>query len=109
MNTVLATESKDVANTSAINVPTSPDNAGPRASNLGHEIDSYSTQLFSHEEYRDDRYFATADSMNGGDYGFGYTIRMTHAGTYSVRPSRVFEFSNSEVFGRSAGKEVVVE
>lgn len=64
--------------------------------------------VFEHEEYRDDRYFGTAPSLEAGVYGFGYILRPTHAGTYQLLPSRVFEFYNPEVFGRTGGKVVEI-
>lgn len=109
VNTKLATETKEAITTSAVNIPSTDELSGQIQYDSKSVEAGYSTSLFDHEEYRDDRYFATASTLDGGDYGFAYTIRMTHAGTYSVRPSRAFEFSNSEVFGRSAGKEIVVE
>jgi uncharacterized protein YfaS (alpha-2-macroglobulin family) len=64
--------------------------------------------IFEHEEYQNDRYFGTVTSMEAGVYTFGYIIRPTHAGTYQLLPSRVFEFYHPEVFGRVGGKVVLI-
>lgn len=61
-----------------------------------------SNTLFEHEEWQDDRYFATVSSLDAGIYGFDYIFRPTHAGTYELRPSRVSEFYHPEIFGRTA-------
>ena len=68
---------------------------------------SYS--LFEHEEWQDDRYFATTSSLDAGIYTFHYIFRPTHSGTYELRPSRVSEFYHPEVFGRTAGRSLVIE
>ncbi len=67
------------------------------------------TTLFDHEEWQDDRYFATATSIDTGIYTFDYIFRPTHAGTYELRPSRISEFYHSEIFGRTAGRSVTIE
>lgn len=64
--------------------------------------------LFDHQEWQNDRYFATVSSLDAGVYTFGYIIRPTHAGSYQLLPSRAFEFYGPEVFGRIAGKVVKV-
>lgn len=67
-----------------------------------------STTFFDHEEWQNDRYFATRSRLDAGVYTFGYIIRPTHVGTYELRPSRVSEFYRPEVFGRNAGKSVEI-
>gem|GEM_PF-873395 len=57
------------------------------------------------EEMRDDRYFAYFNVINSGIYHLSYTIRLTHAGTFGVKPTKAFEFYHPEVFGRSQGME----
>lgn len=64
--------------------------------------------IFDREEFRDDRYFGYTTSLDSGVYSFDYILRLTHDGTYLVKPSRIFEFYNEEVFGRTAGREVKV-
>ena len=65
--------------------------------------------LFDHEEWQDDRYFATTSTLDAGIYSFGYIVRPTHAGTYELRPSRLSEFYHPEVFGRTAGRAMHIE
>lgn len=66
-------------------------------------------QMFDHEEWQDDRYFATTSRLDAGVYVFGYVFRPTHAGVYELLPSRVSEFYHGEVFGRTAGKTVQID
>ena len=42
-------------------------------------------------------------------YSFDYVLRLTHAGSFSIKPSRMFEMYHEEVFGRTAGKELKIE
>ena len=65
---------------------------------MSQETSDMSMSIFGHEEWQDDRYFATTPLLYPGDYAFHYVIRPTHRGTYEVRPSRIFEFYNGEVF-----------
>ena len=65
--------------------------------------------IFDHEEWQDDRYFATVSSLDAGVYTFGYVLRPTQAGTYQLKPSCAFEFYHPEVFGRVAGRAVDVK
>ncbi len=63
---------------------------------------------FGNEDFRDDRYFAYAQTLRAGDYTGSFTIRVTHAGEFMIPPTRVFEFNTPEVFGQTAGKEMKV-
>lgn len=65
--------------------------------------------IFEHQEWQNDRYFGTVSNMEAGVYAFGYIIRPTHAGTYQLLPSRVFEFYRPEVFGRVGGKVLKIQ
>jgi uncharacterized protein YfaS (alpha-2-macroglobulin family) len=47
--------------------------------------------------------------MDAGIYSFDYILRLTHDGTFSVKPSRIFEFYNEKVFGRTGGKMMKIE
>lgn len=76
---------------------------------VSQESSDMSMSIFAHEEWQDDRYFATTPLLYPGDYAFHYVIRPTHRGTYEVRPSRIFEFYNGEVFWRTNGRSVVIE
>lgn len=60
--------------------------------------------FFDREEFLDDRYFAYAEALEAGDYEGSYAFRATHAGSYSVPPTKIFEFYNPEVFGRTQGR-----
>ncbi len=66
------------------------------------------SSIFDHEEWQDDRYFATRSHLDAWVYTFGYIFRPTHAGTYELRPSRASEFYHPEIFGRNAGKSVQI-
>ena len=61
------------------------------------------------EEYRDEQYFTYDRAMDAGVYHRDYVLRLTHAGTYHVLPTRAFEFYRPETFGRSAGRDFVIE
>ncbi|MDQ1344256.1 MAG: alpha-2-macroglobulin [Patescibacteria group bacterium] len=61
--------------------------------------------FFDREEFLDDRYFGYAETLPAGDYEGSYVFRATHAGEYSVPPTKAFEFYTPEVFGRTAGKK----
>ncbi len=84
-------------------VPAGSELVNPNLKTESQEVGGKSSNaLFEHEEWRDDRYFATVSSLDAGVYGFDYIFRPTHAGTYELRPSRVFEFYHGEIFGRTA-------
>lgn len=61
--------------------------------------------FFDREEFLDDRYFGFVETLPAGDYEGSYVLRATHAGSYSVPPTRIFEFYAPEVFGRTEGKK----
>lgn len=67
---------------------------------------SEDSKVFNREEFRDDRFFASADYLDAGIYHFGYAVRMTHAGTFAVMPARISEFYRPEIFGRTAGRKI---
>ena len=64
--------------------------------------------LWDRDEYRDDRYVGFADRIDPGVHQFGYVLRLTHAGTFGVRPAQAQETAAPETFGRSAGGEFIV-
>lgn len=55
------------------------------------------------KEFRDDMYFGWVRELPAGIYNYSYTMRLTHAGTFQVKPSKASEFYTPEVFGRSSG------
>lgn len=61
------------------------------------------------KELRDERYFAWKNELLPWIYNFSYTIRLTHAWVYQIKPSQVSEFYKPEVFGRSSWEEFRVE
>jgi hypothetical protein len=65
--------------------------------------------IFDREEFRDDRYFGYTASLDAGIYSFDYILRLTHDGTFQVKPSRIFEFYDEEVFGRTAGENMKIK
>ncbi|MBW7954842.1 hypothetical protein H3C61_03440 [Candidatus Gracilibacteria bacterium] len=74
------------------------------------EVTDIATNIYlDKKEFRDDMYFAWTKELLAGIYNFSYTIRLTHAGDFEVKPTQVGEFYNKEVFGRSGGSEFRVE
>ncbi len=61
------------------------------------------------KEFRDERYFAWKSELQPWIYNFSYTIRLTHAWIYQVKPTHVSEFYKPEVFGRSSWNDFRVE
>ena len=59
---------------------------------------------FDKKEYRKDRLFAYKETLYPWIYNFTYLIRLTHSWEYSIKPTRISEFYNVEVFGRNKGK-----
>lgn len=66
------------------------------------------TNFFDREEFRDDRYFGFASSMEAGLFEFNYVIRITHKWDFNLKPSQISEFYKSEVFWRNKGKLIGV-
>lgn len=64
--------------------------------------------FFDREEFLDDRYFGYVETLEAGDYEGSYVFRATQAGTYSVPPTKIFEFYDPEVFGRTEGKKTTI-
>lgn len=64
--------------------------------------------FFEREEFLDDRYFAYSEVLESGDYEGSYVFRATHAGSYGVPPTKIFEFYAPEVFGRTEGKKMSI-
>ena len=75
-----------------------------KTENMKHQQEIF----FDHTEWRDDRYFGYSTRLEAGEYRFSYLLRPTHAGVFSLRPSRIFEFYRPEIFGRTAGKSVTI-
>lgn len=70
--------------------------------NFENEYDYYGYNLFNKIEYRTDRYFAYTNTIYPWIYDFDYVIRLTYSWDFNVRPSKISEFYNPEVFGRTA-------
>jgi len=60
------------------------------------------------EEFRTEKYFCYRENLEPWVYTVTSLIRITHAGTFAVRPTMVFEFYNPENFGRTIGTEIIV-
>jgi hypothetical protein len=58
---------------------------------------------WSHSEIRDDRVSLFADWLARGTYTYSYTMRITSAGRFQVRPAYASLQYFPEVFGRSDG------
>ncbi len=69
----------------------------------------FAWNFFDRTEYRLDRFFAYKWELEVWNYDFIYLIRATHSGTFNLKPSQISEFYTPEVFGRTAGREFVVE
>ena len=65
--------------------------------------------LFDTNEYRSDRFFAYKRVIYPWIHTFSYLIRLTHAWEYSIKPTRISEFYNVEVFWRTQGKRFKIE
>jgi hypothetical protein len=65
--------------------------------------------IFNKVEYRLDRYFGYADTINAWIYDFDYVIRLTYAWEFNIRPSKISEFYNTEVFWRTAWEVFNIE
>lgn len=74
---------------------------------------SFDTQadnlVFEREEYRADRFFAYITSLPPGKWTKSYLVRMSYAGSFNVKPTRIGEFYDLAVFGRTAGEQIVVK
>lgn len=84
VNTALATENKQVTDV---------------ATNI----------LLDRKEFRDNMYFGWVRYLPTWIYNYSYTIRLTHAWDFKVKPSQVQEFYTPEVFGRSEGGEFIIK
>lgn len=60
--------------------------------------------LFSIKEFRDDRFYGYVENMPAWTYKNIYIFRLTHAWEFNIKPSRIFEFYNEEVFWRNKWK-----
>jgi len=78
------------------------------ATNTKKEI-SQDELYFSKKEYRFDRLFAYKNTLYPGIYNFTYLIRLTHSWEFSIKPTRISEFYNVEVFGRNWGRKFFIE
>jgi uncharacterized protein YfaS (alpha-2-macroglobulin family) len=63
---------------------------------------------FEREEYRADRFFAYISSLPPGKWTTSYLIRMSYAGTFNIKPTRIGEFYDMAVFGRTAGEQITI-
>lgn len=59
---------------------------------------------FPKTEFRTDRMFAYRNTLDTGIYSYSYILRLTHKGSYNIKPTMMYEFYNNEVFGRTAGE-----
>ncbi|MDD2515797.1 MAG: MG2 domain-containing protein, partial [Candidatus Gracilibacteria bacterium] len=71
--------------------------------------DARFNNLFEREEFRDDRYFGYNSNLGAGVYDVKYILRITHSGEFNIKPTRVYEFYNEEVFGRTGGRKFGVK
>ena len=64
---------------------------------------------FEKLEYRTDRIFGYKQKMHSWIFEFTYLIRLTHSWEYSIKPTRISEFYNVEVFGRDKWKTFIIK
>ena len=64
---------------------------------------------WNHQELRDDRALAFADSLPGGVYLFRYSARATTRGRFLAGPARAEEMYAPETWGRSPAEVLLVE
>lgn len=60
------------------------------------------------EEFRTEKYFCYKENLDPWVYTVTSMIRMTHAGTFSIKPTMVFEFYHPENFWRTIGMTINV-
>lgn len=65
--------------------------------------------IFDKEEFRDDRYFWYSKTMNAWLYEFNYAIRITHAWTFLIKPSTIYEFYTPEIFWRTIWNKMEIK
>lgn len=65
--------------------------------------------IFDREELRDDAYIWNLHFLESGIYDVSYTIRLTHAGKFHVKPSTMSELYDPEVFGSTPGNILLVQ
>lgn len=73
------------------------------------ELINDQTNIFSKTEYRLDRFFWYADVIYPWIYEYNYVIRLTHAWTFNIKPTKIFEFYNDEVFWRTNWETFIIE
>ncbi len=61
------------------------------------------------EEIRDDRYYAVAENLSEGTYGYDFYIRLLVPGTFHQLPAVVSEQHFPENFGRTSGRLFTIE
>lgn len=59
------------------------------------------TKVFDREELRDDRFFWYSNRLDSWVFEFNYLIRITHEWSFSLKPSQISEFYNTEIFWRN--------
>jgi uncharacterized protein YfaS (alpha-2-macroglobulin family) len=64
---------------------------------------------FDKLEYRTDRIFWYKSILQPWIFNFTYLLRLTHAWSYSIKPTKISEFYNTEVFGRDKWKIFKIE
>ena len=107
-NKIITTETRDkVAFESYI--PSGSELVNPKLATSSKKEIWWENLYFSKKEYRTDRLFAYKNILYPWIYNFTYLIRLTHWGEYSIKPTKVSEFYNIEVFGRDKWKIFTIE
>ncbi len=82
-------------------IPAGSELVNPNLSTSTKATNRFNNNLFQKQEYRTDRYFAYTDRLYNGIHNFSYLIRLTHAWEYHIKPTKISEFYNVEVFWRT--------
>ncbi len=90
-------------------VPAGSQLINPNLDTSSKAANAFTNDIFEKQEYRLDRYFGFTTELQPGIYDVSFLVRMTHTGTFVVKPTKAYEFYNTEVFGRSAGKTFEVK
>ena len=85
-------------------IPSGAELINPKLATSTKSSVSWNDLYFSKKEYRKDRLFTYKETLYPWIYNFTYLIRLTHSWKYSIKPTRISEFYNVEVFGRNEGK-----
>lgn len=106
-NTIINSETRDKVAFESF-LPSGSEIINPNLDTSSKTAFDFSASPFEKTEYRLDRFFWYTHQLEPWIHESSYLIRFTHAGDFGVKPASAYEFYNTEVFGRTAGKRVKV-